>query len=156
MDEKFSFSKFHKSFSQDDICLEKIKNIRYPRGLFCTTCKKRTRHYRIASRMAYTCKICRNQIYPLKGTIFEKTTTPLSVWFYCLFLMTQSRGKISIKQIQRELGVTYKTAWRMYQKTHLLMEQNNADLLTEVEEKVRKWIFFNKIQLTVVEKQDAS
>jgi hypothetical protein len=34
------------------------------------------------------------------------------------------------------------------------MEQNNGDLLTEVEDKVRKWIFFNKIQLTVVEKQD--
>jgi len=92
----------------------------------------------------------------LAGTIFEKTATPLRLWFYTLFLMTCTRAEISIKQLQRELGVTYKTAWRMYQRIHMLMEQNNGDLLVPVEDKVRKWLFFNKIEISVVEKQETS
>lgn len=95
-------------------------------------------------------------MFPLAGTIFEKTTTPLRIWFYALFLMTQTRGEITIKELQKELGVTYKTAWRIYKQIYFLMEQNNGDLLAKVEEKVHKWIFFNKIEISVVEKKGAT
>ena len=52
----------------------------------------------------------------MKGTIFEKSTTSLQLWFYAMFLMASTRCGISAKQLERELGVTYKTAWRMFNK----------------------------------------
>src|ERR1700744_127809 len=60
-------------------------------------------------------------VSPMAGTIFEKTTTPLSLWFYAMYLMSATRCGISAKQIQRETGVTYKTAWRMFKQIRSLM-----------------------------------
>jgi transposase len=153
MDQAFSFSKFLSRFPDDNICLEEIKRARFPKGIRCENCKKITTHYKILKRTAYACKYCRTQVYPLAGTIFEKTTTPLRLWFYTMFLMTHTRGAMSAKQLQRELGVTYKTAWRMYRSIYELMSQNNGDLLAEFDKKVHRWTFFNKIEITVVEKQ---
>jgi transposase len=153
MDQTFSFSKFLYRFPDDSICLEEIKRARFPKGVRCENCKKITIHYKILGRTAYACKYCRTQVYPLAGTIFEKTTTPLRLWFYAMFLMTHTRGEMSAKQLQRELGVTYKTAWRMYRSIYDLMSQNNGDLLAEFDKKVHRWTFFNKIEITVVEKQ---
>jgi len=73
--------------------------------------------------------------------------------------MTHSRDTLSSKQLQRELGVTYKTAWRMRRNIRILMEQNNGDLLKDPslrEYKEHKWVFFNKLQLTFVQKQASS
>lgn len=153
MENHFSFSHFLKRFADDDVCLEEIKRLQYPHGVRCGVCKKITTYYRVRGRTAYACKYCRDHLYPLAGTIFEKTATPLRIWFFCLFLMTHTRGNIAIKQLQRELGVTYKTAWRMYKSVYRLMEQNNGDLLRQTDEKVRTWTFFNKIEFTVVEKK---
>jgi transposase-like protein len=60
----------------------------------------------------------------MAGTIFEKTTTPLSLWFYAMYLMSATRCGISAKQIQRETGVTYKTAWRMFKQIRTLMSED--------------------------------
>jgi transposase len=147
----FSLKQFTLKFPNDDICLEEIRRSHFPEGIYCKKCKKITRHYRIKNRPVYTCKFCREQTSPLAGTIFEKTTTPLRLWFYALFLMTQMRANISIVTMQKEIGVTYKTAWRMYNSILKLMKQNNADLLSDRE--VRKWVFFNKIELRVVQKK---
>ncbi len=156
MDNLFLFDQFLKRFPNDDFCLEEIKRLKYPNGVFCTDCNKKTIHYRVKNRTSYVCKDCRTQISPLTGTIFEKTTTPLRIWFYAIFLMTQTQAEISIKQLQNELGVTYKTAWRIYKNIKQLMEQNNGDLLTKVEEKVRRWTFFDKIEISLVEKKESS
>ena len=169
MDEGFTLSQFHKLFSDDDACLDVIKMLKYPNGIYCPICKRITKHYKLDKRTAYTCKICRNQIYPLSGTIFEKTTTPLTVWFYAMFLMTHTRADLSVKQLQRELGVTYKTAWRMYQSIQTLMRQNKGDLLfrgVEIKQqtkpevadqnKTHKWTFFKRLEIKVVLKQETS
>lgn len=155
MNQSFLFSQFLSRFPSDDVCLDEISRLRYPKGVFCVKCKKITKHYRVKKRTAYSCKLCRNHIYPLVGTIFERTTTPLRVWFFALFIMTCTRADISITQLQRELGVTYKTAWRMYTNIKTLMEQNGGDLLKNPNEvnKLLKWTFFNKIELKVVEKE---
>ncbi len=157
MDGKFSFKQFTTRFPDDGTCLEEIKKLRYPRGISCASCKKVTKHYKLRGRLAYACQYCRKQVYPLAGTIFEKTTTPLRVWFYAFFLMTHTRADLSIKQLQRELGVTYKTAWRIYKQARVLMGQNNEDLLKDLgkENKLFRWTFFNKIELKVVEKKES-
>jgi len=151
MDQGFSLSLFASRFPNDNACLEEIRKWRFSGGIYCKTCKKTTRHYRLANRPVYTCKKCRRQTSPLANTLFGKTTTPLRIWFYALFIMTHARANISVKSLQRELGVTYKTAWRMYDKILFLMEQNNGDLLSDAQ--VRKWVFFNKIELKVVQKK---
>lgn len=158
MSSLFPFKQFITRFPDDRACLEEIKKLRYPRGIQCASCKKVAKHYKVRGRLAYACQYCRRQVYPLAGTIFEKTTTPLRVWFYAFFLLTQTRADISIKQLQRELGVTYKTAWRIFRQTRVLMGQNNGDLLNEKahENKLFRWTFFNKIELKVVEKKASS
>jgi transposase-like protein len=62
-------------------------------------------------------------ISPMAGTIFEKSSTALGTWFYAMYLMSATRCGISAKQIQRETGVTYKTAWRMFKQIRTLMSE---------------------------------
>lgn len=168
MRKKFSFSDFTKQFPTDDACLEEIKKLRFYKGIYCDICKKTTNHYKISYRTAYSCEFCRHQVYPLAGTIFEKTTTPLRLWFYAMFLMTHTRASISITQLQKELGVTYKTAWAMHTTMKNLMEQHNNNLLIgdiEIDNqpsdepekgKVYTWAFFNKLVITIREGQSVS
>jgi transposase-like protein len=73
--------------------------------------------------MCYACDHCGNHLFPLAGTIFHKSTTPLTTWFYTIKLMSSTRVGISAKQIQRETGVTYKTAWRMMKQIRTLMAE---------------------------------
>jgi transposase-like protein len=157
MDALLSLSQFSVRFPDDTTCLEEIRKIKYPKGIYCRLCKRITRHYKLKRGPVYSCKFCRSQTRPLTGTIFEKSTTPLRVWFIALFLMTHSRATVSCKQLQRELGVTYKTAWRLHKNIRVLMEQNGGDLLQEVQEKYRehKWVFFNKLEISWVEKHES-
>lgn len=162
MDNEFTLSQFLLEFPTDESCLEEIKRIKFPKGIYCIICKKTTRHYKVTKRLSYSCKLCRNHISPLSGTLFEKSSTPLRLWFLTLFLMTQTRDGLSSKQLQRELEVTYKTAWRMKKNIRQLMEQNDGDLLKEtvfMEQKAyreHKWVFFNKFEIKVVQKQEPS
>src|SRR3990172_8211222 len=131
MIEKFSLGVFLKKYSDNDKCLEKIKDLRWSNGIFCKQCEKITKFYKIKGRPVFECEFGgSHQVSPLAGTIFEKTTTPLQYWFYAIYIMTQTRSGISAKQLQRELGVTYKTAHRMFKKIRLLMTETKGDLLS--------------------------
>lgn len=160
MDADFTFHNFTKRFPDDETCLEEIKKLQYPKGVFCNVCKRITKHYKIKNRTSYSCKTCRNHIYPLAGTLFKKSSTPMRIWFYACFLMIQTRGELSAKQLQRELDVTYKTAWRIKTSLYALMEMNNGELLHEEYPKNQKksglsrWTFFYKIEYTDVQKDD--
>ena len=85
---------------------------------------------------AYSCQGCGTQVYPLAGTIFAKSSTPLKSWFYAMYLMASTRTGISAKQLERELGVTYKTAWRIFKQIRDPMNEDNGPLsgLVEVDE----------------------
>ncbi len=68
------------------------------------------------------------------GTIFERSSTSLHLWFYAMYLITSTRCGISAKHLERELGVTYKTAWRMFNKIrNHLMTDDSGPLSGEVE-----------------------
>jgi transposase len=90
----------------------------------CDKCHAERKHYRVTGRTAFACDHCGNHIYPLAGTIFEKSTTSLKLWFYAMYLMGSTRCGVSAKQIQRETGVTYKTAWRMFKQIRTLMSED--------------------------------
>ena len=106
---RYTVSDFNSEFPNDDACLEHIKEQRWPDGVTqCEKCGVEQKHHRVTGRTAYACQACGNHIYPLAGTVFEKTTTSLKTWFYAMYLMGSTRCGISEKQIQRETGVTYK------------------------------------------------
>ncbi|HXP79854.1 MAG TPA: IS1595 family transposase [Verrucomicrobiae bacterium] len=125
---RYTLDQFKAEFPNDDVCLEAIKEQRYPGGVtYCAECAQDRKLYRVAGRTAYACE-CGHQFYPLAGTIFEKSTTPLHIWFYAMYQMGSTRCGISAKQIQRETGVTYKTAWRMFRQIRSLLSEGDMQL----------------------------
>jgi transposase len=126
---RYTVADFNAEFASDDTCLEYIKEQRWPNGVTeCEKCKLERKHHRVSGRTAYACQACGNHIYPLAGTVFEKSTTSLKTWFYAMYLMGSTRCGISAKQIQRETGVTYKTAWRMFRQIRSLLSEEGMQL----------------------------
>jgi transposase-like protein len=126
---RYTVLQFHAEFPNDDSCLEYLKEQRFPGGVtHCVKCGVERKHYRVSGRTAYACDHCGHHIYPLAGTIFEKTSTSLKTWFYAMYLMGSTRCGISAKQIQRETGVTYKTAWRMFKQVRSLLSEGDLQL----------------------------
>jgi ISXO2-like transposase domain len=76
---------------------------------------------KLMDRRAFSCAHCRHHVYPTAGTVFQDTRTPLRVWFYAVYLVVTTRHGVSGKELQRALGVTYKTARRTGQHIRLLM-----------------------------------
>ena len=130
---KFTLKQFGEMFPNDDACLEYLRSEWYPEIITCEGCKREAKFYRITTRKVYGCEHCGFQFSPAAGTIFHKSPTPLTIWFYVIYLMAQTRGGISAKQIQRETGVTYKTAWRMCKQIRLLMQQDSESLGGDIE-----------------------
>jgi len=121
---RYTINQFNADFPTDDACLEYIKEQRWPDGVtLCAKCGIERKHYRVSGRTAYACDHCGNHIYPLAGTIFEKSSTSLRLWFHAMYQMGSTRCGISAKQIQRETGVTYKTAWRMFRQIRTLLSE---------------------------------
>lgn len=133
MNQTFSLKGFLKKYSNDEACLEEKFKIKYPKGVFCQKCNIISKFYKITNRPVYQCA-CGFQISPLAGTIFEKTTTPLQYWFYAMFMIVNTRSGVSAKTLQREIGVTYKTAWRMMKQIRILMAESGGGLLEGVVE----------------------
>ncbi|MEO6816014.1 MAG: IS1595 family transposase [Edaphobacter sp.] len=85
-----------------------------------------TKHYRAEGRPSYCCANCGNHVHPTADTILHKSSTSLTTWFYTIYLMASTRCGISAKQIQRETGVTYKTAWRMFNQIRKMMDEGGS------------------------------
>src|SRR5258706_1978603 len=112
-------------FPDDKACLDWLLQSRYPNGITCKQCGTiNAKHHYIASRGSYSCQECRHHVHSTSGTIFHKSSTPLTSWFYAIYLMSQTRTGISAKQLERELGVTYKTAWRMFKLIRSRLDEN--------------------------------
>lgn len=130
---KYTIHDFNRDFPDDDACLDFMRDMIYPDGIECRTCERVTKHHRLKGRKAYSCDRCGTHVYPLAGTIFEKSRTPLKSWFYAMHLIASTRCGISAKQLERELGVTYKTAWRMFHQIRDLMDEDTAPFFGKVE-----------------------
>ena len=106
-------AQFDKRFPDDAACLEHLKQVRYGARSECESCKREATFYRVTTRRAYSCEHCGFQIYPTAGTPFHASRTSLKDWFFVMFLFCASRNGVAAKEVQRQIGVTYKTAWRM-------------------------------------------
>src|SRR5690606_19064950 len=118
---RYTIRDLQEDFPDDNACLTWLVDYLYPEGITCKNCKKVTPHHRMKTRRSYSCETCGNHVHPTADTIFHKSTTPLTLWFYAIYLMSATRAGISAKQLERELGVTYKTAWRMFHQIRKMM-----------------------------------
>jgi transposase-like protein len=123
---------FMRDFPDDATCLDYLWRTRFAadgENAVCPKCqivRAFKRYETRQTRPSWTCTGCGHHLHPLAGTIFEKSSTSLHLWFYAMYLMTSTRCGISAKQLERELGVTYKTAWRMaHLIRHKLMKQDS-------------------------------
>lgn len=143
-DSQLSLIEFMRAYPDDAACLDRLWRDRYaPDGhtADCPRCEKPRRFHRTKTRASYTCDTCGLHVHPMAGTIFEKSTTSLQLWFYAIYLMASTRCGISAKQLERELGVTYKTAHRMMKKirTELMSDDEARPLAGEVEVDETGW-----------------
>ncbi len=143
----YSVTEFLRDFPDDAACLEHLWRSRYsPDGEHaeCPKCERERRFKRYATaqgRQSWTCTGCGHHVHPTAGTIFAKSSTSLRLWFHAMYLMTSTRCGISAKQLERELGVHYKTAWRMFNKirNELMSEAEVTPLKGEVEIDETSW-----------------
>ena len=129
----YSLIEFMRTYPDDAACLDALWRERFaPDGhtADCPRCEKPRRFHRTRTRASYTCDSCGLHIHPMKGTIFQKSTTSLHLWFYAMYLIASTRCGISAKQLERELGVTYKTAHRMFKQIRKLMGDDGDEPLS--------------------------
>jgi transposase len=120
MAKQYTRKQFQAQYPDDDACLLAVLQRRYGNTDVCPTCGVVGTLTRIAGRRAFACKEG-HHIYPCAGTVFEHSSTPLTDWFYAAYLMTATRNGVSGKELERQLGVTYKCAWRIGHQLRLLM-----------------------------------
>ena len=118
---------FQKRFPDEDACLTHLMRNRFGERFTCFSCQKEATYYRVSTRRCFVCEHCGYQVYPTAGTPFEKTRTSLRDWFYVMFLFCETRNGVAAKEVQRQLGVTYKTAWRMCHLIRLYMGYVDGD-----------------------------
>src|SRR5437763_1694020 len=140
-DSRYSFMEFVERFPDDESCLQYLWTTRYaPDGehAACPKCgvERSFKRYETAQqRQSWTCTTCGTHLHPTAGTIFHKSSTSLHLWFYALYIMASTRCGVAAKQLERELGVTYKTAWRMFHliRNQLMTQDHDAPLSGSVE-----------------------
>src|SRR5215216_2663755 len=143
---QYSIMEFMREFPDDAACIEWLWRNRYSedgehaRCPKCETERVFRRYGTKQQRQSWTCIHCGHHLHPTAGTIFHKSSTSLHLWFYAMYLITSTRCGISAKQLERELGVTYKTAWRMFNLIrNQLMTQDDEPLSGEVEADETAW-----------------
>lgn len=112
-----------RQFPNDGSCLDYIFRTKYP---------TLTGYSRVSTRMCYS-NSKGHQIYPLKGTIFERTRVPLTLWFHALFLFYVSKNGVSAAELSRQLGIRHKSAWRMGHAIRRAMKEEGLTLFGTVE-----------------------
>jgi transposase-like protein len=141
-DSQYSLMEFMREFPDDDACLNWLwENRHSPDGKHadCPKCGREHVPFKAYAmkqrRQTWTCTKCGHHVQPTAGTIFEGSSTSLHLWFYALHLMTSTRCGISAKQLERELGVTYKTAWRIFNRirNELMNDDGDSPLSGDIE-----------------------
>lgn len=129
---KYTIKDFNNDYPDDDACLDALFVNRYGKDYTCPDCGLKGRFHTIAGRKRYDCQ-CGFSVHPVAGTIFHKSSTSLHGWFHAIFLFASSRNGVAAKELERQVGVTYKCAWRMAKQIRLLFAQNGNPLSGIVE-----------------------
>lgn len=118
---------FQDRFPTEESCLDHLMRVRYGDRHDCEKCGRNAHFYRVKARRSYACEYCGHQVYPTAGTPFDRTRTSLRDWFFVMFQFCASRNGVAAKEVERQLGVTYKTAWRMCHEIRKYMASLDSD-----------------------------
>src|SRR5262245_40686505 len=113
MTKPLTVQQFFKLFPDDDTCLDHLFRTRFGEQVLCSNCHRISKFYRIQAELAFSCPFCGWHLHPMVGTPFQKTHTSLQRWYYAMYLFSVTRHGVSAKELQRQFGCSYKTAWRM-------------------------------------------
>lgn len=111
---------FRSLFGAEELCGEQLTRQRWPEGFECPRCGGPSRGY-MSGRRVHECAGCGYQCSVTAGTIFHKTRTPLTSWFWAIYRMSHDKKGISALQLSKEIGVNYETAWLMQHKIRKAM-----------------------------------
>lgn len=136
---RFTIDEFRVRYPDNDACLDKIFELRF-KGLVCPKCESDNKFVRVKGRRSYCCPNCAFQVYPTKDTVFEKTTTPLTFWFYAIFLQTTTRNGVAAKELERLMPISYPTALRMNHQIKILIGNKKLGDLSEIVQIDETWV----------------
>jgi transposase-like protein len=124
-----NFKEFQKKFKTKKSIIDHFVAIRYKNGVKCSHCGcvGEGIYHRKDNLKLFECANCGNSFSIFKDTIFEKSSTDLKKWFYAIHLFLNGKKGISALQLQREIGTTYKTAWRMLKQIRAAMGNKKKD-----------------------------
>ena len=118
-------------FQDPDSAREYLEALRWANGVICPHCGVVGDHYKLQGAKTpkglYKCASCSDKFTVTVGTVFERSKVGLHLWLQAMHLMSASKKGISAKQLERMLGVTYKTAWFM---GHRIREAMKTDPTT--------------------------
>ncbi|MGA9756029.1 MAG: IS1595 family transposase [Desulfobaccales bacterium] len=130
MDKHPSIFEILKKFDSEEKCIQHFEHIRWPHGLTCIRCgSKRIFQYNTVGktkkmRHLYQCVDCKYNFSVTTGTVFHDSHLPLTKWFLGIYLICSAKKGVSAKQLQRQLSVSYKTAWYMAHRIRLAMSED--------------------------------
>jgi len=111
---------FIKKFSTEEDCRNHLYKIRWPDGFRCPMCNH-DRAYKIAKRSLFECSECGYQVSVTAGTVMHKTRTPLTIWFWAIYLIANDKRGISAAQLSQQFDISYPTAWLIMHKIRKAM-----------------------------------
>jgi transposase-like protein len=137
IDKMLTVQQFRSLFGEERLCGEQLTVQRWPDGFACPRCAGPSRGY-MSVRRVHECAQCGYQCSVTAGTIFHKTRTPLTSWFWAIYRMSHDKKGISALQLSKEIGVHYGTAWLMQHKIRKAMQDRDQGYtlggLVEVDE----------------------
>jgi transposase-like protein len=116
-----NFFEFQKQFPNEKSVIAHFITIRYNNEPACHHCGSVAVYHRQDFAKKFQCMDCNNTFSVFKDTIFENSSTDMVKWMYAIHLFLNGKKGISGLQLMREVGVTYKTAWRMLKQIRSAM-----------------------------------
>jgi transposase-like protein len=113
-----------KYFSDEQVCIDTVAQMRWPDGPICPECNTDNPYY-IKTQKRWKCRECRIQFSVKRGTIFEDSPISLTKWLPVLWLLVNCKNGISSYEVAKDIGVTQKSAWFMLQRLRLVLKALN-------------------------------
>src|SRR3989344_2117750 len=125
---RYGLTSLKRDFPNEEACLQFVFDSQHTRKCSCGG-----QYHLIKGRKQFQCSKCRFQIAPCANTIFHKSATPLSLWFHAIWIFSNAKSGISSLEMQRQLEVTYKCAWRILSLIRKSLKQSEEKLKGDVE-----------------------